>query len=446
MASVTDMSNILEKMSLGYVCQRFIDENITPDIVCMLSLSELNRLGLRNHSEIMALRIECIKYSGGQPLKSQGLNAHVKYEIPREILEGFLISEIATMMSVSESTIYRRMRCYGLSKLTFSDVTEEQLDAHVAEIAKDFPFCGEKMFKQILEQKGIRVQRMRLRDSIHRVDAEGVENRRKRRLHRRVYNVKGPNHLWHVDTNHKLVRWNFIIVGGIDGFSRLPVMLVCTNNNKSETLLSCFLGAISEYGLPSRVRTDKGLENVLIADLMIEKRGSDRGSIITGPSTHNQRIERLWRDVFQGVLSYYYHLFYFLEDQLVLDPFDDKHIATLHYTYMDEINSKLRIWQKAWSNHRMRTTRSSPYRLWIAGQAQNPTGLDQSIADWQNFGVEGNVDLEDDLEEEGRPIFSPPVLELSENCRSELASIVSHENNYRVEHYMLALEIIQRNT
>ena len=89
-------------------------------------------------------------------------------------------------------------------------------------------------------------------------------------------------------------------------------MLVCTNNNKSETLLSCFLGAISEYGLPSRVRTDKGLENVLIADLMIEKRGSGRGSIITGLSTHNQRIERLWRDVFQGVLSYYYPLVLFL--------------------------------------------------------------------------------------------------------------------------------------
>ena len=61
------------------------------------------------------------------------------------------------------------------------------------------------------------------------------------------------------------------------------------------------------------------------------------------------------------------------------------------------------------------------------------------------FGVEGNVDLKDDLEE-GRPIFFPPVLELSENCRSELASTVSHKNNYRVEHYMLALEIIQRNT
>ena len=49
--------------------------------------------------------------------------------------------------------------------------------------------------------------------------------------------MKGPNHLWHIDTNHKLVRWNFIIVGGIDGYSRLPVMLECRDNNKSDTIL-----------------------------------------------------------------------------------------------------------------------------------------------------------------------------------------------------------------
>ena len=75
----------------------------------------------------------------------------------------------------------------------------------------------------------------------------------------------------------------------------------------------------------------------------------------------------------------------FMGHPVVLDPFDDKHIAALHHTYMDKINSKLRIWQKAWSNQLMHTTRSSPYRLWIAGQVQNPTGLDQSIADWQNL-------------------------------------------------------------
>lgn len=123
---------------------------------------------------------------------------------------------------------------------------------------------------------------MRLRDSLHRVDGLGVQERKKKGLQRRVYKVKGPNDLWHVDTNHKLIRWNFVIIGGIDGFSRLPVMLDCTDNNTAATLLRCFLEAVRQFGLPSRVRSDKGLENVGIADFMIEKRGGNRGSMKHG--------------------------------------------------------------------------------------------------------------------------------------------------------------------
>ena len=55
-------------------------------------------------------------------------------------------------------------------------------------------------------------------------------------------------------------------------------------------MLSRFLKDVETYGIPRTVRSD----NVLVADYMIEKRGSKRGSITPGPSTHNQRIERLW--------------------------------------------------------------------------------------------------------------------------------------------------------
>ena len=55
-------------------------------------------------------------------------------------------------------------------------------------------------------------------------------------------------------------------------------------------MLSCFLKGVETYEIPSRVRSDKGKENVLVADYMIEKRGWERGSMIIGPSTHNQRI------------------------------------------------------------------------------------------------------------------------------------------------------------
>jgi hypothetical protein len=301
------------------------------------------------------------------------------------------------------------------------------------------------MLKQILSGKGIKVQRVRLRDSIHRVDSDGVEGRKRGRLHRRVYNVQFPNALWHVDTNHKLVRWNFVIFGCVDGFNRLCVALKCLSNNKANTLLQCFVDGVQAYGLPSRVRSDNGLENVHIAQFMIEKRGPERGSIITGKSTHNQRIERLWRDVFNGVLCFYYNLFYFMEESNLLDPLNDNHIAALHHVYFPKINEKLETWRNAWARHKIRTTRSSPMQMWLSGQLQNPVGVDNiNTADITMYGVEGNIGEEDENVNE-RPIFDPPQVDLSESCLQEMADRVPStwtSDNYGIDKFEETVGII----
>lgn len=67
------------------------------------------------------------------------------------------------------------------------------------------------------------------------------------------------------------------------------VYLNVSGVNRASTVLQSFIAAVEQYGLPSRVRSDKGGENTDVAEFMIRSRGNNRNSHITGRSVHNQR-------------------------------------------------------------------------------------------------------------------------------------------------------------
>ena len=200
-----------------------------------------------------------------------------------------------------------------------------------------------------------------------------------------------------MDGNHKLIQpYRIVIHGAIDGFSRLIVFLRASTNNRASTVLANFQEAVNQYSLPSRVRTDMGLENIEVARFMLQARGVNRGSITTGTSVHNQRIERLWREVNSIVCSRFVNIFSQLE-ALVMDTTNEMHLFALHLVYIPLVNEALDELRLSWNSHSLSTESNfTPEQLWIQGMV-NSRGSGYSAVNsvqsgthvnWSDYGMD----------------------------------------------------------
>ena len=89
----------------------------------------------------------------------------------------------------------------------YSNISDEELDEYVTTASSEHPDIGIRMLKGYLQSKGLRIQRHRIRSALLRTDPVGLLNRWRKAIKRRCYNVKSPFSLWHIDGNHKLIRY-----------------------------------------------------------------------------------------------------------------------------------------------------------------------------------------------------------------------------------------------
>ena len=157
------MNKILEKLNLIRYSEMFLKEKSTPDIICDLSMYDMACLGVHNRADIMKIRTACIHF-GNHFIKRTSVEGRSagppQFLISRDTLQslidiGYMVKEISELLSVSESTIYRRMRKYGLRKRNFTEIDDSKLAAIVNEVLLELPRCGEKMLKEILLRQNI---------------------------------------------------------------------------------------------------------------------------------------------------------------------------------------------------------------------------------------------------------------------------------------------------
>eukprot|EP00794_Sanderia_malayensis_P001484 gene1484-1641_t len=172
------------------------------------------------------------------------------------------------------------------------------------------------------------------------------------------------------------------------------------------------MDAVECWGMPSRTRCDQGGENVDVVQYMIVKRGAGRSSALVGCSVHNQRIERLWRDVYKDVASIFYELFSVMEEVGILDPISDADMWCLHYAFLAQINYCLREWVKSWLWHPLSSEHNkTPLQLWIEGNLFSETCDVAPLLVDNDYGIDWDGTLiDDELEASVQVPDTPPPL------------------------------------
>lgn len=229
------------------------------------------------------------KRAGGRPRKEVALSTIQDHKANRfgTNLSAQMLSSLPGRETISSRTFRRRVQEANEVQpwapfIDYTPISDEAIRNKVEALMMTQSDCGITMMDGHFVSDDIHVKRSRLVKIM--TEVRPIRNTLHKKIYRRreKYWCAGPNSVWHHDGQHGLINFGIVITAFIDGFSRTITCIQASTNNEASTMLAVFLKGTKVYGTPSRVRGDRGGENVEVARYMFRVRGTGRGSYLWG--------------------------------------------------------------------------------------------------------------------------------------------------------------------
>ena len=222
------------------------------------------------------------------------------------------------------------------------------------------------MHQKLHSEYHIQVVQETVRLCLKELDPQGVEERSRKRLHRRVYISKEPNYQWYIDGYDILAPFGFYVHGCIDGYSRRILWLEVEDSNHDPKLIgNYFIKTVTDVGkIPGGIRADRGTENVFVASIQrwlhwcVIGNEESHNCFKYVRSTSNQRIESWWSFLKKyGGAHWWINFFKDLRDSGVYNDANLIQKACLQFCFMEIIQKELNSVRIRWNSHKIRATR-----------------------------------------------------------------------------------------
>lgn len=135
--------------------------------------------------------------------------------------------------------------------------------------------------------------------------------------------------------------------------------------------------------------------------------------------------------------AYYKDLFYFMEEDGILDCHDERDLYALHYVYLPAIQASLNEFVRQWNHHGLRTVHSmAPLAIWYSEVDTGIDGVD--IGDITLYGIDPDGPVSD-IETDNMVIVPESTINLTETQANDVNRLVPNslvdDGNHRIDHY-----------